>query len=464
MANVNLYHVFHKMPALNREDMYVELEELAQQLVNSGLLRIDAEPKQNFTRFSQPTRNVHIVFSKRELYEENLKTRTYKKLYKAFKEAGMLNNIESRINQEILKLRGQLNKHIEIDLELEIKLARILVQSIHPVVILMIMFEQVEIFLSFGNNIGEVMDIVSWRQAGTNSGMQSTDGKNVAVFVSCGGDPLMSDPIPTKQKKEGYDKNIEEERLFGDGTPALARMMGIAGQEMGHYSDIIHDTNGKQVGRYSANFSGTKANERVNLARKTDLNNIYNYWNKLNQIGIAKLIESEKDIKFLRNYPNKSVSYFYKFLVMKIRRFRFIYLAKKIGFWPIDNVKNKDYTGIRLEALFSDMAFNLEPVADVYSHSDKNVEVAIACIEALARVPQQANKWGHRATLFFWRNLYKFYYYKLIPGCISNYELFTGKKFTLHPHTFRHYNWKEKISFKIESFKQKIKSKLNLKK
>ena len=463
MAHVNLYHVFYKMPALNKEDMYVELEELAQQFVNSGLLRIDAEPKQNFTRFSQPTRNVHIVFSKRELYEEHLKNRVYKKLYKAFKDAGMTNNIDSSISKEVSKLRDQLNKHIEVEPELEMKLARILVQSAHPVVILMIIFEQVEVFVSYGHNIGEVMDIVSWSQAGTNSGMQSTDGKNVAVFISCGGDPLMLDPAP-KQEIKDYDKNIEEERLFGDGTPALARMMGIAGQETGHYSDIIHDAHGRQIGRYSANFSGTKANERVNLARNTDLNNINIYWNKLNQIGLDKLIESEKEIKFLKRYPNKSISYYYKFMIMKFRKYRLIYLTKKMGFWPIDNVKNKDYTGIRLEALFSDMAFNLEPVADVYRNPDKNIEIAIACIEALARVPQQANKWGHRATLFFWRNLYKFYYYKLIPGCIANYEHLTGKKFTLHPNMFRRYNWKEKLSFKLEVFKQKVKSKFKLKK
>jgi hypothetical protein len=59
---INLYHVFYKMPALRKEDMYIGLEELAQSLVNSGLFRIDAEPMQNFTRFSIPTRNLHIVF------------------------------------------------------------------------------------------------------------------------------------------------------------------------------------------------------------------------------------------------------------------------------------------------------------------------------------------------------------------------------------------------------------------
>ena len=61
----NLYHVYHKMPALEKQDMYIELEEIAESLIDSGLLRIDADTSQNFTRFSLPTRNVNINFSKR---------------------------------------------------------------------------------------------------------------------------------------------------------------------------------------------------------------------------------------------------------------------------------------------------------------------------------------------------------------------------------------------------------------
>ena len=72
-----------------------------------------------------------------------------------------------------------------------------------------------------------------------------------------------------------------------------------------------------------------------------------------------------------------------------------------------------------MQEMLSDMMFNLQPVADVYSSDDKNEEIAIACIEALARVPQQVNKWGHKTTLFLWRNLYKFYYYKLIQDALK---------------------------------------------
>lgn len=457
MVNINLYHVFYKMPVLVKEDMYVELEELAERFVKSGLLRIDAEPKQNFVRFSQPTRNVHIVFSQRQLYDQDLLLRTRELLGKALREAGV-KNIEASINLEIDKLRAQLKKFIEVEPELEMQLARILVQSAHPVAILMIMFEKVEVYISYGHNIGEVMDVVSWQQAGTNSGMQSTDGKNVAVFVSCGGDPLLFEPNEQEQNKAKVE---QEEKLFGDGKPALARLMGIAGQEIGHYSDIIHDKFGRQIGRYSANFNGTRANETVNAARITDMNNISTYWNMLLKIGVGKLIDRESEIRFMRRNPNKSMSYYFKLLLMKLNKLIFIFRANRLKIWPITDVKDKDYTGIRLQEMFSDMAFNLAPVADVYKSSDKNVEIAIACIEALARVPQQVNKWGHRATMFFWRNLYKFYYYKVIPECIKNYEHLTGNKFNFYPKNFRHFSLKEKIKFKIEKLKQRIKYRLN---
>ncbi len=105
--------------------------------------------------------------------------------------------------------------------------------------------------------------------------------------------------------------------------------------------------------------------------------------------------------------------------------------------------------------------FNLAPVADVYSSDDKNIETAIACIEALARVPQQVNKWGHGATFYLWRNLYKFYYHKVIPGCIASYEQMSGEIFTAYPHKMRHYNWKEKIIIRLNQYVEKRKKRRN---
>ncbi len=459
MAYINLYNVLYKMPALKKEDMLVELEELAEEFVNSGLLRIDAEPMQNFTRFSLPTRNVHIVFSHRELYEDHLRLRTYNQLYQALFDSGVKNNIDDKIDKEIEKLKNQLKKHLEVLPHIEMQIARILVQSTHPVNIKMIILEEVQVFVSYGQNIGEVMDVVSWQQVGANSGMQSTDGRNVAIFISCGGDPLFLESTKL-EKSENETHAEEEEKLYGDGIPALARMMGIAGQEIGHYSDIIHDNNGRQIGRHSADFSGTKADHNVNLARITDMNNINALWNKLFAIGLGKLIDKENEIKFYKRNPNRPLVYYFKLLFTYFRKKIFIIKARKIGFSPIEDFINKDFVGIRLYSMLGDMMFNLAPVADVYKHSDKNVETAIACIEALARVPQQANKWGHKNTRFLWRNLYKFYYFKVIPNCVKSYEKMSGKIFTDYPNKMRYYSLKEKLKLKFNFFKQKLRKKI----
>ena len=101
------------------------------------------------------------------------------------------------------------------------------------------------------------------------------------------------------------------------------------------------------------------------------------------------------------------------------------------------------------------MAFNLEPKADVYSNPDKNIEIAIACIEALARVPQQVNKWGHHNTRFFWPHLYSFYYSVVIPQDIADYEAMSGKKFNSYPKNFRKYNFTEKLALKFDQIKAK---------
>jgi len=446
------------MPALEKQDMYVQLEELAQSLVNSGLLRIDAEPKRNFARFSLPTRNIHIVFSNRELFEEHLSKRTRKQIKAALVSAGENKDLDNKINLEIAKLKLQLKKFVEVEPDLEMQLARILVQSAHPVVFSMIILNEVQVFVSYGHNIGEVMDVVSWQQAGSNSGMQSTDGKNVAIFVSCGGDPLRLEEPQEEEGAKDQNKYIEEP-TYGDGIPALARMMGIAGQETGHYSDIKHNLHGQQYSRYSANFSGTRADPQVNLARTTDMKNIDNYWIILQKLGIERLLEIEQRLQFFDRQSHKDTSYHLKYFWMKLVRMIFSWRAARLKIIPVKELKTKKYLGIELKALFSDMAFNLAPEADVYSSPDKNVETAIACIEALARVPQQVNKWGHLNTIFFWRNLYKFYYHKLIPSDIADFERMSGTKFNKYPHKFRRYSMLEKLNFKLDSFKDRIRKK-----
>ena len=87
--------------------------------------------------------------------------------------------------------------------ELSMQLARIFVQSAHPIVIRWLLRDKVEVFITYSHNIGDVMDIKTWKRSGKNSGMQSTDGSNVCIYVSCGGNP--------------FAKNNENTPIYGDG-------------------------------------------------------------------------------------------------------------------------------------------------------------------------------------------------------------------------------------------------------
>jgi translation initiation factor IF-2 len=82
-----------------------------------------------------------------------------------------------------------------------------------------------------------------------------------------------------------------------------------------------------------------------------------------------------------------------------------------------------------LQAMIEDMKFNLTPVADVYKDNNPDIEEAIACVEALARVPQQVKKWGYLTTKTIMRNLYQIYYDEVIISLIEKYEMVMGKKY-----------------------------------
>ena len=73
-----------------------------------------------------------------------------------------------------------------------------------------------------------------------------------------------------------------------------------------------------------------------------------------------------------------------------------------------------------------DMEANLTPRADAYRHQDPKVEEGIACVEALARVPQQVVKWGHVATAKAWPHLYRIYFEQVIPENVRSVEAIQG--------------------------------------
>ncbi|KAJ6644958.1 hypothetical protein Bhyg_00155 [Pseudolycoriella hygida] len=357
--------------AIFPEDMQIEYEQLAQQLIKSGKLRIDTDDSSNFARFSDPKFNISCMVSKEELTDPQLIPQTNKLLRSLYKSAIS----EDKLASIYRNLRNQIQKLQPVNPEITVKLTRILVQAAHPIVIRWLLHDKVQVFITYSHNIGDMMDIVDWQRSGSNSGMQSTDGKNVAVFVSCGGDP--------------FADNNKDHPTLGDGWAAVARLQIIAGQELGHFADIKRDANGRQISRHSANFAGTKATPHVKSARRNDLINCDKLFAELLRLGMKKMIYYEEKVKFYDKNNVKGLKYYQR------------------------------YMGLMLKVLIDDMKFNLAPVADVYKHSNPEIEETIACVEALARVPQQVMKWGYLATMETMRELYKIYYNEYLKIQVS---------------------------------------------
>ena len=137
----NYYHIIHKDPYLTKEEMPIQLEDLANRLAESGLVRIDADEAINFAKFSLPEIDFFCTFSKRQLYQDNLLSQTKKIIaYHARKNKRNI-NIKFSTEDYLTKLRYQVNNHVPVSDELELKICRVIVQLTHPIVIELILIE-----------------------------------------------------------------------------------------------------------------------------------------------------------------------------------------------------------------------------------------------------------------------------------------------------------------------------------
>ncbi|WP_371219838.1 DUF2748 family protein [Orientia tsutsugamushi] len=413
----NLYHILHKLPAIEHEDMMVEYENLAQSLVQSGKLRVDAEPKINFVRLSEPSLNVNIAISNEELNDPKLQHHTKAMLVNIYKKIIEKDKVIHKVNQIVSVLQKKMAMQLAVEQDLLLKLARLFVQSAHPIVIHWLLLERVEVFISYSNQIGDVMDIATWKYAGQNSGMQSINGNNIAIYVSCGGNPFF------------FTQRYQEQSIYGDGWPAIARLQIIAAQELGHYADIYRDINANIVGRHSVNSSFTKAKPNVLHARRSDLSRCYKILQNLECIGLNSLITYEKSVKFYRKNKVKGIKLLWARLLSFFYKQKLYFMIKQEDFIFVKVYKNEQYPGLMLKAMILDMISNLEPKAEVYKRDDPDAEEAIACVEALARVPQQVIKWGHITTMSIMQDLYYIYYKQVIPSLIDRYQYITGKPY-----------------------------------
>jgi hypothetical protein len=366
----------------------------------------------NFVRLYVPDIAVSHVFSARELYEPSLIPNTQQIVHKKLSAKYKGSVLDSKTNEYIVKLRSDLKKHVYISPEEELKIARLVVQATHPAVTMLLLAERTEVFVSEANSIGDTMDVVDWHKFGSNSGMQSSNGTVTAVFISCGGSPLRM--------------TQEKDAQYGDGWPAIARLLVIGGQELGHYADIKRDERGHQIGRYSANFHGTRATERVRLGRISDIQSTTKLLAEFRAMGLASIVRIENEQKFYEK-NNKGFAFTINNIKLWFKKRAFLRNTKAFHF--VGKFRDEKRFAIMLEAMIEDTLFNLAPQADVYKSADKDEEEAIACIEALARVPQQVNKWGHATVKVLMANLYQVYYNDVILGCIAAYENISGEKY-----------------------------------
>ncbi len=401
--------------------MYLELEALAQKLLDSGLLRIAADDRCNFVHYSRPYESISMMFSQREIREPELvkKTRAIirQRLAMHHKFAEMSRSgLEKIVEEDFARLLALDEKNIPLEDGHDIRLARLLVQSTHSAVTSLLIAEGVEVFVSFSHNIGDMLNMRQWQKAGNNNGMQSTQGEDCAIYVSCGGNPFFTG---------------DAKRHSGDGEAAMARMMIIAAQEMGHYADIKRDHEGRHVGRFSADSNMRHPSAEVKRARLLDIHNVSKVVEKLDHEMLQQMKEAERQIKFYEKYQVSSGKIKALTKQAQMLRQRFVKQARQRGYGFLAQLPQQERYGSHVGMMLSDMKENLSPYAAAYLDDDPDAEEAVACAEALARVPQQVIKWGHAVTKAMMPNLYLIYYGQVTPACIAAYEAISGQKYQM---------------------------------
>ena len=129
-------------------------------------------------------------------------------------------------------------------------------------------------------------------------------------------------------------------------------------------------------------------------------------------------------------------------------RRRFLSRCDKSKCTPIRTLPDRSHIASHLVTAIRDMRFNLAPKAPVYERPTPEETEAMACIEALARVPQQVVKWGVSITRWMMPNLYRIYYQEVIPECIKHVERRTGKAWSIRytrPNKVEN-SWKKSLS------------------
>lgn len=410
----NYYDRLYKEPFLEKDELFIEQELLAESMVKNGLLRVSANERCNFVILPLRGGNEFLSFSKRELYEPKLLERTYKTIRKNQTPIERASDDETpEIKVEVL--RRMLSKYMEVSEDYEMKLARMLVQTNHSAIISNMIYEGVNFFVSFGHTVSDLLNVRMWESSRYASGLQSNDLHNSSVFVSCGGNPFFE---PDKEDENKYD-----------GWNAKARLMIVAAQEIAHHADIIKNQHGQNIGRASANVYMNAPNPECEKARQKDIERINYIIERLERSGVRSAFDLERRFRIQIKYRKYTIGTIILFLRKILAQKIFLMRAKvnRLNFLP--HVKNRKEVAQEALIIAGDMMFNLEPEAPVYRNDDEDIEKAIMCAEALARVPQQELKWGKKCVKYFAPNMYRYFYEKIIPDELNLYYNYFGERF-----------------------------------
>lgn len=103
----SIYHILDHVPAIYKQDIEIEYEHLAMQLIKSGKLRIETNDCCNFARFTEPTLNISLMVSKEELTNPHLIPETIKlfqSLYRNSASDQKIKSIFDNLKKQIQKL------------------------------------------------------------------------------------------------------------------------------------------------------------------------------------------------------------------------------------------------------------------------------------------------------------------------------------------------------------------------
>lgn len=409
----NHYDIYAKRPKLGK--LKPKLEKLAKQVISKGLLRISTTAEYNFVLFPVRNGEKYLSFSKREVYDKELLKQT-KAIIKKNLLPSEKKDAASEVRYKIQLIREEVDKYLPISEEHELQIARIVVQSAEPVIIQNLINDNIYFFISFKHTISDLLSVKNWESARFSQGLQSNSVQEAAIFASCGGNPFF-DP---------KDSNNEY-----DGIKAADRLSVILAQEIGHYADIIKDAKQRNVDRFSSTIDMTKPKKVVENAIKKDLNRTKKIHKNLLKLGAKKVFDLERQVSIQGKYRKKSLSYFFSLIKLTFSQMAYVSRCNDAGLKFIKLLYKKHGDIGKLSMLLSgDMEFNLNPSSLAYRNSDKNIERAVNCAEALARIPQQKVKWGQEIVEYFSPNLSKVYFNYVIKEELNYYKLMNGKKFS----------------------------------